>query len=71
MLLSIVGFMILYTISAPMNVLRGVILGGCIVGLLFCSIFLNDLFAITGMTTKCVMLFVVFAIATMSRCCDI
>ena len=64
MLLSIVGFMILYTISAPMNVLRGVILGGCIVGLLFCSIFLNDLFAITGMTTKCVMLFVVFAIAT-------
>lgn len=64
MLLSIVGFMILYTISAPMNVLRDVILGGCIVGLLFCSIFLNDLFAITGMTTKCVMLFVVFAIAT-------
>lgn len=64
MLLSIVGFMILYTISAPMNVLRGVILGGCIVGLLFCSIFLNDLFAITGMTRKCVMLFVVFAIAT-------
>ena len=64
MLLSIVGFMILYTISAPMNVLRGVILGGCIVGLLFCSIFLNDLFAITGMTTMCVMLFVVFAIAT-------
>lgn len=64
MLLSIVGFMILYTISAPMNVLRGVILGGCIVELLFCSIFLNDLFAITGMTTKCVMLFVVFAIAT-------
>lgn len=64
MLLSIVGFMILYTISAPMNVLRGVILGGCIVGLLFCSIFLNNLFAITGMTTKCVMLFVVFAIAT-------
>ena len=64
MLLSIVGFMILYTISAPMNVLRGVILGGCIVGLLFCSIFLNDLFAIAGMTTKCVMLFVVFAIAT-------
>lgn len=64
MLLSIVGFMILYTISAPMNVLRSVILGGCIVGLLFCSIFLNDLFAITGMTAKCVMLFVVFAIAT-------
>lgn len=64
MLLAIVGFMILYKISAPMNLLRAAILGGCIVGLLFCSIFLNNLFAITGMTTKCVMLFVVFAIAT-------
>ena len=64
MLLAIVGFMILYKISAPLNVLRTVILCGCIAGLLFCSIYLNDLFAITGMTTECVMLFVVFAIAT-------
>ena len=64
MLLAIVGFMILYKISAPMNKLRAAILGGCIAGLLFCSIYLNQLFAITGMTTKCIMLFVVFAIAT-------
>lgn len=64
MLLAIVGFMILYKISAPMNAFRAVILGVCIVGLVFCSIFLNDLFAITGMTTECIMLFVVFAIAT-------
>jgi len=64
MLLAIVGFMILYKISAPMNMLRTAILTGCIAGLLFCSIFLNDLFAITGMTTKCIMLFIVFAIAT-------
>ena len=64
MRLAIVGFMILYKISAPMNVLRTVILAGCIVGLVFCSIYLNDLFAITGMTTECIMLFVVFAIAT-------
>ena len=64
MLLAIVGFMILYEISAPMNMLRTAILTGCIAGLLFCSIFLNDLFAITGMTTKCIMLFIVFAIAT-------
>lgn len=64
MLLAIVGFMILYKISAPMNKIRAGILIGCIVGLLFCSIFLNNLFAITGMTTECVMLFVVFAIAT-------
>lgn len=64
MLLAIVGFMILYKISAPMNKIRAAILGGCAVGLLFCSIFLNDLFAITGMTMECIMLFVVFAIAT-------
>lgn len=64
MLLAIVGFMILYKISAPMNKIRAGILGGCIAGLLFCSIFLKDLFAITDMTTECVMLFVVFAIAT-------
>lgn len=64
MLLAIVGFMILYTISAPLNKLRGMIFASCIAGLLFCAVFLNDLFAITGMTTECVMLFVVFAIAT-------
>lgn len=64
MLLAIVGFMILYKISAPMNTLRMVVLVGMIIGLLFCSLFLNDLFAITAMSTKCVMLFVVFSIAT-------
>lgn len=64
MLLAIVGFMILFKISQPMNVLRWVIWFGTIAGLLFCSIFLHQLFAITGMSTKCIMLFVVFSIAT-------
>lgn len=64
MLLAIVGFMILYKISAPMNKIRAAVLGACMIGLLFCSVFLNNLFAITGMSTKCVMLFVVFSIAT-------
>lgn len=64
MLLAIVGFMILYKISAPMNILRTAILAGCMAGLVFCSIYLNDLFAISGMTMECIMLFVVFAIAT-------
>ena len=64
MLLAIVGFMILYKISAPMNVLRRIVLVACIIGLLFCAIFMNDLFAITHMSTKCIMLFVVFSIAT-------
>lgn len=64
MLLAIVGFMILYKICQPMNVLRIVVWIGCIVGLLVCSIFLPELFAITGMSTKCILLFVVFSIAT-------
>ena len=64
MLLSIVGFMILYNISKPMNTLRWCVWGGSIIGLLLCSIYLGDLFAIRGMSTKCIMLFVVFAIVT-------
>lgn len=64
MLLAIVGFMILYRVCQPFNVFRIVIWVGSIIGLLGCSIFLPDLFAITGMSTKCIMLFVVFSIAT-------
>lgn len=64
LLLAIVGFMFLYKISAPLNQTRAIIIIGCAVGMVFCSIFLNDLFGITGMTLECVLLFVVFAIAT-------
>ena len=64
MLLAIVGFVILYNISKPMNALRWCVWGGCIVGLLGCSIYLGELFAMRGMSTKCIMLFVVFAIIT-------
>lgn len=64
MLLAIVGFVILYNISKPMNALRWCVWGGCIVGLLGCSIYLGDLFAMRGMSTKCIMLFVIFAIIT-------
>lgn len=64
MLLSIVGFMILYHISAPMDVQRWCIWGGCVAGLLVCSIRLGNLFGIGGMSQKCIMLFVVFAIVT-------
>lgn len=64
MLLAIVGFMILYRICQPMNALRMIVWIGCVIGLLGCSIFLPQLFAITGMSRKCIMLFVVFSIAT-------
>lgn len=64
MLLAIVGFMLLYQISKPMDLIRWIIWGISIVGLIFCSIFLKDLFAITGMSTRCIMLFLVFSIIT-------
>ncbi len=64
MLLAIVGFMILYNISRPMNVRRWCIWGGCAAGLLSCSVWLGNLFGIGGMSPKCIMLFVVFAIVT-------
>ena len=54
MLLAIVGFMILYKLSAPMNKIRVAILTFSVAGLIFCSIFLKDLFAITGTTARCV-----------------
>ncbi len=63
-LLAIVGFMVLYQISKPLDLIRGIILGICIAGMIFCAIFLNDLFAITGMSTRCIMLFVMFSIVT-------
>ena len=64
MLLSIVGFMILFHISRPMNRLRWCVWIGCLIGLLVCSLRLGDLFAIESMSMKCVMLFGVFAIVT-------
>lgn len=62
-LLAIVGFMIMVKISQPMNALRIAVLIGCALGLLFSSTYLHHLFAVSSMSQKCVMLFVVFAIA--------
>ncbi len=64
MLLAIVGFMILYKICQPFNAVRVAVWVGSAAGLLACSIFLPELFAITGMSRECIMLFVVFSIAT-------
>lgn len=64
LLLAIVGLMILFNISKPMNKFRWVIWIGMVAGLLFCSIFLKDLFAIGKITTKCGMVLIIFAIAT-------
>ena len=64
MLLAIVGFMILYRMCQPLNPVRTAVWICCAIGLLGCSIFLPELFAITGMSVECIMLFVVFSIAT-------
>ena len=36
----------------------------CIAGLILCGIFLNNLFALTKMSEQCILLLVIFAIAT-------
>ena len=55
--------MVLWKISQPMNPIRITVLAGCGVALVLSSIYLGDLFAITAMSTKCIMLFIVFSIA--------
>lgn len=63
-LLAIVGFMILIRISAPMNWFHVLVVLGCIAGLIVTAFFMSDLFAVHYISTKAVMLFVLFAIAT-------
>lgn len=63
-LLAIVGFMILFRISSPMNRYHALIMGGCIVGLCVMAYYFNSLFDIKVPSTRCAMLFVLFAIAT-------
>ena len=63
-LMAIVGFMILHEIIKPMNLYKYIIIWICMAGMLFCLIFLRDLFGITGMSMRCIMLFVVFSITT-------
>lgn len=62
-LLAIVGFMILISISQPMNRYRSWVIIGCIAAMMITAYFLNNLFSITTVSVQCIMLFVVFAIA--------
>ena len=66
MLLSVVGFMILTKIGAPLNPLKNGIIIFNILGLVFCGIFLNQLFAISEMSNICVLLLIVFSFAAES-----
>ncbi len=63
-LLGIVGFMILYKIGRPSKWYHWAMMGGCVLGFVLFAIFLGNLYGIYDMSTKCIMLCVVFAIAT-------
>ncbi len=63
-LLAIVGFIILLNIAKPVNVYRGVVIALCMIGLGLTAYFLNSLFEIEFISTRCMMLFILFAIAT-------
>lgn len=65
-LLAIVGFMILFQISTPMNRYRWTIFLGCIAGMIFGALVLPGLFAIHGVSMRCFMLFTIFAISEYS-----
>jgi cation-transporting ATPase E len=62
--MTIVGFMILINISSPMNKFRTRVILGCIIGMIFAAVVFSDLFAITYVSKECIMLFVLFVIAT-------
>lgn len=62
-LLSVVGFIILLKLSAPMNKYRIVIFSICVLGFLGCLSFFSTLFAIEELSTKCMALCAVFALA--------
>ena len=63
-LLAIVGFIILFNISSPINLFRGAVIGLCMVGILVVGFFLSELFTIHMISRQCMMLFILFAIAT-------
>ena len=64
LLLGIVGLMILFKISTPMNKFRWTVWIAMLIGLLFCFFGLKDLFAIGQITRRCGMVLIVFATAT-------
>ena len=66
MLLAVVGFMILIRISKPLTKMKYAIIILNIAGLIFCGIFLKQLFALSDMSKICVLLMVVFAFAAES-----
>ena len=66
LVLSVVGFMILFKISEPLNRMKYAVIIGNIAGLVFSGFFLKKLFALTDLSNICILLLIVFGFAAES-----
>ena len=66
LVLSVVGFMILFKISEPLNGMKYAVIIGNIAGLVFSGFFLKKLFALTDLSNICILLMIVFCFAAES-----
>lgn len=66
LVLSVVGFMILFKISEPLNGMKYAVIIGNIAGLVFSGCFLKKLFALTDLSNICILLMIVFGFAAES-----
>lgn len=66
LVLSVVGFMILFKISEPLNRMKYAVIIGDIAGLVFSGFFLKKLFALTDLSNICILLMIVFGFAAES-----
>ena len=64
MLVALVGFLFLTKVTAPMTKFHKMMIAALVLGMALCVIFIPNVFAITGITSKAMMLLVVFLIAT-------
>lgn len=66
LLIAVVGFMIMIKISHPFNKFKYGILALNIFGLIFCGLFLDNLFAMSDISNICILLTIVFGFAAES-----
>lgn len=66
LVLSVVGFLILFKISEPLNGMKYAVIIGNIAGLVFSGFFLKKLFALTDLSNICILLMIVFGFAAES-----
>lgn len=66
LVLSVVGFMILFKISEPLNGMKYAVIIGNIAGLVFSGFFLKKMFALTDLSNICILLMIVFGFAAES-----